>query len=135
MKRFIAIAMVVLITGIMLASCGGSSASAEGKYVVKTMNGKTIEEAIKDEVGDSSIDVSSILSMFGISSLEEYVTIELKSDKTATITLMGEDEDGTWTQSGSKVTVTVDGDDQEFTLSGNELSAELDGASFVFVKK
>ena len=136
MKRIIAIALVAIMILALLASCGGSS-DAAGTYTVKTIGGQTVEEALKAELGEygAALDLDSILSMLGIDSLEDYMTMELKSDGTAETSFAGQSQTGTWKQDGSTVTITFDDDSQEFTLSGNELSAETDGVEYVFVRK
>ena len=138
MKRIVAIALAAIMVLVFLAGCGGGSAEdAAGTYTVKSIGGKSVEDAIKEELGEygAALDLDSILSMLGIDSLEDYMTMELKSDGSAVMSVAGNDETGSWSQSGSKVTITFDDDPQEFTLSGNELSAETDGVEYVFVKK
>ena len=119
MKRIFAIALVVLMIGALLASCGGGG-NAEGKYVPKSIEGQ---------------DMDAILSTIGLDSAEDYMTIELKAGGKAVVSVFGEDAEGTWTQSGSTIAVDLDGDTEEFTLSGNELKGEMEGSEIVFVKK
>ena len=76
------------------------------------------------------------------------ITFEFKKDGgfALTVSLFGESEtaEGTWTVSGSKVTMTVDDDPltTSYTISGNTLnmtvvdtSASEDGETLVFTKK
>ena len=47
MKRFIAIFMAALFAATVFVGCGKTN--PEGKYFIKTINGKTLEDQIKDE--------------------------------------------------------------------------------------
>ena len=137
MKRSIAILLALVMTVALLAGCGGSS-DPTGRYVVKTIAGQPVEEYFVSMLGEyaEGIDASTYLQMFGISSFEEFMIIELKSDGSAVATLAGEAaETGTWKQDGDQITITIDGDPATFTLKGNELSYKEDGQDYVFVKK
>ncbi len=136
MKRIIAIALVAIMVLVVFASCGGSS-DAAGKYTVKSVNGKSVEDAIKESLGEygEGLDIDTILSLAGIDSLEDYMTMELKSDGTVESSMAGVSQTGTWSQSGNTVTITIDGDAQEFSFNGTELSASAEGIDYVFVRK
>ena len=137
MKRGIAILLALVLTLALLAGCGGSS-DPTGRYVVKTIGGQPVEEYFVSMLGEyaEGIDASTYLQMFGISSFEEIMVIELKSDGTAVATLAGEAaETGTWKQDGDQITITIQDDPATFTLKGNELSYKEDGQDYVLVKK
>ena len=137
MKRSIAILLALVMTVALLAGCGGSS-DPTGRYVVKTFAGQPVEEYFVSMLGEyaEGIDASTYLQMFGISSFEEFMIIELKSDGSAVATLAGEAPlTGTWIQEGDQITITIDGDPVTFTLKGNELSFQDDEQDYVFVKK
>ena len=143
MKRVISLALAVLFIAALLVGCGdssdGGSVDPVGSYKIKTIDGKTVEDVLKAELessgmGDMSLDKA--LELLGITSLDDYMTLELKSDGSAVMTSMGGSSNGTWKQDGSKVSVTFEGDTQEFKLSGNELSGtDSDGTEYVFEKK
>ena len=143
MKRIISIALVVLMLAALLSACGSDSSTAnanpEGKYVTKTINGKDPVDALKDELKDSGLDmdVDAFLGMLGVDSLEELITLELKSDGTAYFVsgMLGADANGTWTQNGSTIAITIDGETVDFTLSGSELKFTIEDQEFVLVKK
>ena len=137
MKRIVALALVLVLVAAAFASCGGS-ANAEGTYVVKSIGGQTLEEAVKAQMGGlgDSVDLDAYLKMMGIESLDDYMTLELKADGTATISIVMQDaQEGTWKQDGNNVTITIDDEPQVFTLDGNELKASLDDQEYIFVKK
>ena len=137
MQRGIAILLALVLTLALLAGCGGSS-DPTGRYVVKTIGGQPVEEYFVSMLGEyaEGIDASTYLQMFGISSFEEIMVIELKSDGTAVATLAGEAaETGTWKQDGDQITITIQDDPATFTLKGNELSYKEDGQDYVLVKK
>ena len=117
MKRTIAIALAIVLVSFVFVSC---SSGAAGKYVVKSVNGE---------------DASGLISEYGLSSLEEFMTVELKADGSATVSVMGESNTGNWKQEGDKIKITIEGDTEEFTLKGNELSVSMDGEDIVLVKK
>ncbi len=161
MKRTIIGIMSLLLCAVLAASClagcgkskSGSKASNSpaGKYVVKTIDGKTPDETIDamlSEDTESSMTKEEWLKQINVSSPEEIVTIELKDDKTAdmNIAVFSLKSKGTWKQDGNKITITrereeddSDLDDSEltttFTLNGNELTADEGEPKYVFIKK
>ena len=120
MKRIIAIILAALFVVVMLASCG-----AKGKYVISKVNDESVDEYL-DRWKEYGLDFTA----------EEFLTIELKNGGKALVTSFGEEEEGTWKQKGSKVTITIDGEDSEFTLKGKELKGKgVDGNSITLKKK
>lgn len=134
MKRVISIALVVLFVAALLVGCGGSS-DPVGSYKIKSVGGKAIKDMINDELEGSGMSVDDYLKMVNIDSLEDMITLELKSDGTAAFTISGTAETGTWKQEGDKLTITIDGDAQEAKLSGSELTFKVDNQEYVFTKK
>lgn len=141
MKRIVSLVLVVMLVAALFVGCS-KSGSPEGTYYIKSMGGVSMEDMLKKEAGEE-FDLDSILSMFKVSSLGELITMELKADGTVSMKnamdAMTGDEDaamtGTWTQDGSKITITIDGDAQEFTLDGNELTGGEGDEVMVFVKQ
>ena len=137
MKRVISIvsiALVVMMIAALLVACGGP----EGKYVVKSIDGKAVEDALKESAEASGMNVDDFLKQMNVKSAEEIVTIELKSDKTAIfeIKMFSSKQEGTWKQDGDKINITIEGETQTFTLKGNELSSDSnEDQKYVFVKK
>ena len=135
MKRIISMTLVVLMIAALFAACGSSSPA--GKYVVKSINGQTVEEAMKDQAEQSGINVDDMLKMLNIDKLEDLITIELKSDGAAVMksSIGGTELTGTWKQDGETVELTLDDQTQKFTFKNNELSASDGEQQYVFVKK
>ncbi len=134
MKRIISLTLALLLSAFAVG-CANAPSPA-GRYVVKTLNGKSIEDSFKDsaQVTDSSLDY--MLQMMGISSFEEFIVLELKEDGSLTSKSAGKElETGTWKQSGSKVTLTLGEESFDFTLNGSELSGKIKNDDFVFIKK
>lgn len=133
MKRIIALTMAVLMIAALLVACGGP----EGKYVVKSIDGKTVDEAIKESAEAAGMSVDDMLKQMGISSVDEIVTLELKSDGTAVmeVKMFSTSEKGKWEKNGDKIAITIDDQTSNFTLKGNELHAEDGDQKYVFVKK
>ena len=139
MKRILPILLSLLLIFAFLSGCkktgGESKPSAEGTYILKTMNGETLEEQFQSMV-DEGMSMEDILSLFGITSVEEYFTLELKADGTLLSLVAGEDPvSGTWKQEGDKILVDFDGEAVEMTLNGNEISFTEDDQAYVFIKK
>lgn len=136
MKRIVAIALTVLMIAALFVGCGGGSDSPVGKYYIKSIDGKSVKDAMSESAG--GMDVEALLGLLGVKNIEELITLELKADGTAEMASAMSTElnaQGTWTQEGSKIIITVDGDAQEFTLSGNELTGHTSDGDMVFFKK
>ena len=133
MKRVIALTMAVLMIAALLVACGGP----EGKYVVKSIDGKTVDEAIKESAEAAGMSVDDMLKQMGINSVEEIVTLELKNDGTAVmeVKMFSTTKEGKWEKNGDKITITIDDQPSNFTLKGNELHSEDGDQKYVFVKK
>ncbi len=136
MKRVISIvsiALVVMMIAALLVACGGP----EGKYVVKSIDGKTVDEALKESAQTTGMSTDELLKQMGVSAAEEIMVLELKSDKTAILDakMFSTKQEGTWVQDGDKIKITIDDVTQIFTLKGNELSISDEGQNYVFVKK
>lgn len=146
MKHILPILLSLLLIFAMLSGCvkktGGEGSpaadakpTAEGTYILKTINGETVEEQFKS-MEEEGMSMEDILSLFGITSVDEYFTLELKADGTLLSLVAGEDpETGTWKQEGEKIIVDFDGEAVEMTLNGNEISFTEDDQAYVFVKK
>ena len=136
MKRVISIALVVLMTAALLVACGSSS-GPEGKYVLKSFNGKSVDERIKSEAESVGMTADELLKQLGIDNGENLIVLELKADGTLYMkeAMFGTESTGTWKQDGSKIVMTVDGQDSTFALSGNELTYSEDDAEYVLIKK
>ena len=133
MKRVIALTMAVLMIAALLVACGGP----EGKYVVKSIDGKAVDEAIKESAEAAGMSVDDMLKQMGINSADEIVTLELKSDGTAVmeVKMFSTSKEGKWEKNGDKITITIDDQPSNFTLKGNELHSEDGDQKYVFVKK
>ena len=134
MKRILPILLALLLVSSLLAGCVKKS-SAAGTYILKTMNGETLEEQFASLL-DEGMTMENILSLFGITSLDEYFTLELKEDGTLLSLVAGEDPvSGTWKQEGGKILAEIDGETVEMTLNGDELFFTEEDQAYVFVKK
>lgn len=114
----LALAMIV-----SLAACGGGGGAA-GSYKMTKMNAAGVEMNIDDLAALAGVDMT--------------VTLELKSDGNFTLDMsaLGTGSvSGTWTSSGSSVTLTAEGEDVNCTLNGGTLVMEQDGQSLTFEKQ
>ena len=115
----LALAMIV-----SLAACGGGGGGPAGSYKMTKMNAAGVEMNIEDLAAMAGVDMT--------------VTLELKSDGNFTLDMsaLGTGSvSGTWTSSGSTVTLTSDGEDVNATISGKTLVMEQDGQSLTFEKQ
>ena len=120
MKKTRSIAIVVLtalLSLVLLTACG----KATGKYKFKSMSGQGM-----------TVNADA-LSNYGMS-LDDF-SLELKSDGTFAMTAMGEAQEGKWTQSGSKVSLTAEDTTIEGTIKGKTLTIAEDGMSMEFEKQ
>ncbi len=132
--RAIALALVVLTAIACLAAC---STKPEGKYVLKTIDGQTPEEAVKKVAEALGISAEDFLKQAGIDKFEELYTSELFADGKAKIVagMFDSTTEGTWKQDGDKIIITADDQPATFKLNGKELE-NVDGEQkYVFVKK
>ena len=115
----LALAMIV-----SLAACGGGGGGAAGSYKMTKMNAAGVEMNIDDLAAMAGVDMT--------------VTLELKDDGNFSLDMsaLGTGSvSGTWTSSGSTVTLTSDGEDVNATISGKTLVMEQDGQSLTFEKQ
>ena len=96
--------------------------SAQGLYVIKSINGVRIDNA-------------DFLESIGVSSAEEMMMVNLKADGTAWMTVDGDSTTCTWAQYGDSIIITVEGESMEATLNGDNLTLDFDGDSCVLVKQ
>lgn len=115
----LALAMIV-----SLAACGGGGNGPAGSYKMTKMNAAGVEMNIDDLAAMAGVDMT--------------VTLELKDDGNFSLDMsaLGTGSvSGTWTSSGSTVTLTSDGEDVNATISGKTLVMEQDGQSLTFEKQ
>ncbi|MBQ1410558.1 MAG: lipocalin family protein [Oscillospiraceae bacterium] len=140
MKRIISLTLVVLMIAAMFVGCGSSS--LEGTYKIKSINGKDVMSFFREQIAESGeedteitdADVESFLKMMGIENVDEFVTITFASDGTLKASAIGEEETGTWTLDGEKLTMTIDGDDQTATFKNGEITVDMEGMNMVLGK-
>ena len=138
MKRMITIALIALMTAVLLTACGGPA----GKYVVKSISDKDVDEVFNEQAEALEKSADELLKEMNIEKAEELITIELKSDGTAIMdaNMFSTTYEGTWKQDGDTIAITIkdasgESSTSEFTLKGNELISEEGEQKYVFVKK
>ena len=139
MKRIVSLTLVVLMVAALFVGCG-SSDSLDGTYKLKAIDGKNVKEyftAIAEKGGKT---LQTVLDFMGIdeNTLDNLMTLVLKSDGTFSLNSKMDAEeksyDGTWTQDGDKLTLTMDNEPQEFTLKDGELTFAVDGMTMTLGK-
>ena len=125
-KRFakmmvvLAAACALVCTALALAGCTKDTTyAAAGTYKLVEIQSDDPEEAMTAE------DIA-ILDAFGLST-----TLELRSDGTATWTIVGVPVELTW----ENTTITLEEETIEFTVSGKTLTLADGGSAMVFEKQ
>ena len=115
MKKLMAI-VLVLVMALSICACGSKSNDA-GKYIFSSME------------SEGQVYNAEDLSALGLDGGSMY--IELRTDGTAVISLLGETMEGTW-KPGS---ITIDGDTEEYTIDGKMLTLANEGEKISFEKE
>ncbi len=121
MKKTVASVLVVACMLVCLTACGGSK-KFDGTYILKSMNGQTVE------------DLLAIAEQNGIqTSAEELGKLVIDGDS-FTMTNNGQTQTGECEVDGDNLLMTVEGDTVTATLSGNDLTLSGSGITMVFTK-
>lgn len=115
MKKLTAV-LLVLVLVLSLCACGGGS--IEGKYTLK-------------EIKSAEMDTEAFEAILAIAGMKlSDMTLEIKSDGTALLSLFGETESVKWEEKGGKYYI----DDVEVKFSGNKITLDQDGETMIFEK-
>ena len=122
MKKTIAVLLAVFV--MTMSVFAGLTFAAENEDLIGEWH---IQSAIMDGV---EMD-ASILSLMGMDMI-----LTLNEDGSATMNMMSEVEEGTWTGAGTEGTLSFGEEDNElpFTVEDEKLTIEQDGQSMVFGK-
>ena len=126
MKKLTAMLLVIAVMMMIVAGCSKGGSNVAGKYKLKsyTEGGETM----------SVEELSEMLEGTGMS-IDEMFSLELKSDGTFSISMMGEDPvSGTYKVDGEKIAMTAEGETLNATIKGSELTMAQDGVELVFTK-
>ena len=119
-KKFLAITMIAAMM-LGLVACGGGS-SISGTFKVASVDGKTVEDTVKEYTMSAS-------------DIEDLMVLEFGSGDSVTVKSAGESKTGTYKLDGDKLSITVDNETEDFTYSNNEITMESDGSKIVLKKK
>lgn len=118
--------VLVLVCVASLAACGGDS-NVAGRYSLQTM-----------EMAGMSLDYEQLISTYG-DGTDVNIYIVLNEDGTFKLDMEavapGSSMDGTWTSSGSKLTLTTSDGDVDVTLKGGVITMSAEGISMTFKKQ
>ncbi len=141
MKKLLAvvIALMLCVATLSLVACGNDIA---GTYKFQSCSLSFQGQEVNIEVGKELDTVAQgFVKMMGIEEVTaDFMIIEVKSDKTFTMTSALDEEEvsGTWKADGDKYTFTVDGEDMSAEIDGNKLvfieNIAGQGVSFTLVK-
>jgi len=144
MKKHVLFFMLVSLlatAGLVYTSCGEDNVDLTGTTWQYGFTRAEYAAEMAAEMGISIADAEAMLIQYGVpavipimeieftATVFSMYTIDLKED---TRTLEGT---GTYTVSGSIVTLTVDGETMTGTVSGNRLTIEVDGETIILNKK
>ena len=122
MLALIALVAIVIAVVIIVVSCGGNK-KPEGKWLIESVTMQGVTVTIEKDSSD-------------------YMELELKSDGTYVMSESGGySEEGSWTWSGGKGTLTSNGIEAKLTMEKGKLvlEADMDGAgsmgTMVFKRK
>ena len=116
MKRILSLMLVLMLVLALFAGCtqeGSVSgllpagATVPGLYKLKSVNGKPIREGLVEAVGGEEA-LDRWINEAGFSDLSDFITLDLNADGTCTISELGRRGQGTWTQEGSEILLTIE---------------------------
>ena len=119
---------LVLACVFSLAACGGGS-SAAGSYTLQTIS-----------MSGFSMDLEQLAETYDVSMDELKIALDLKSNGNFTLDMSAIDDsmsmDGTWSQSGDDIALTIDGETLTVTLNGDviTLAEPESGVTMTFKK-
>lgn len=128
-KRQILLAVIMTMVMVCMAACGGnSSGDYAGVYTFESMKS-----------GDTSYTMKEFADLIGISEDEakDYMKLELKSDGTVVLKVMGEDDDnGTWKADGNTIYVTgSNGKEESCTIDGDKITIKMGEEEVILAKE
>ena len=147
MKRTLSILLVLALVAALFVGCAGkdnkdnkkpdakNADTVVGTYKVKTMNGKTLQQAMEEEAEASGMTVEEMMEDLpdGVT-LDNLIVLTIKDGGAASIAMYGVTVDGTWTQDGNNLTITIGDEPMEATYANGEITIEDDGTTIVFAK-
>ena len=71
----------------------------------------------------------------GMTISDNYIVLEIKEDKTFTLTGMGNTENGTWAEEDGVIKLTVDGETMDATHNGKTITMDIEGYMTVVLSK
>ena len=133
-KRALTVLLGMICALGLLAGCGGDPPA--GKYCIYTIDGEPADEAVAASIKASGITTEEYLKITGLKSINESMTIELRSDGSAVETSGAMvTAEGTWRQDGDKIIFTTAGGDMELLLNDGKLTIHMGPTEMVFKKQ
>lgn len=117
--------MLFLMSIMLLAGCGGK---VEGTYKFASMTYEENGMSMTVEAGENYMNMITLS--------EDYITITLNEDGSATLIMSGESPmDGSWKQNeGDKIELTFGGGAQICDCNGKTLTIEMEGSKITLKK-
>lgn len=135
MRRILCLLLASVMLTCVFAAC--SAPNLEGRYTLKTINGKAPLDYFKDEAAEDDIDVEMLFSLLGLTeeTVSEYIVLTLEKDGKSSIAVTGEDtETGTWDFKDGYVIITDGDETTKLKYDNGTLSIEENGQAYVFTK-
>ncbi len=129
--------LLLACAAIALAGCGGDStgpvASAEGTWNLQTVNGSPLPYTVAF-IANPTYRLEIVNDMFVVHANGTYdETFTSRETNGTTVTTTDDTDNWTWVQNGSALTITSsDGTTSAATVSGNTITANLEGLAVVY---
>lgn len=135
MKKFTAIAAIVLIVVAMTCCFAACNDSIEGTYYFEQMTYSAAGVTVDIKAGEKFMGVMVLEKETFVLTLEKDGTAKMSS----ALMGVGTEQKGTWESKGGKYVCTMDGEEQEFTVKDGKLTIEakmegLENAKLVMKK-
>lgn len=121
MKKLLMCLMSLLVV-LTLTACSSDSNSIAGTYELVEMEAAGVTITPEDDLWKTATGGQS-------------ATMELKSDGSCSVDLLGQTGSGSYDVNDSTVTITISGDAQDFKLEDNKLTVEMSGTKMIFEKQ
>lgn len=136
--RILALVLAAVMVCALLVACAASKPS--GTYKIKTINGKSMKDYMKEQAEAVGYSLDDMLSLMGVkeSELDDMISFTFNSDGTGTakMSMMGENQSAsfTWELNGKDLNITADGETKTLTFENNTISYSEDGQTIVLGK-
>lgn len=136
LTRILTLALALVLIAAALVACAKKE-PVEGTYVIKTINGETVEDYMRksaEDAGATYEEYTAMLQLAGVKAdFSNFIVLTLNADGTMTLETLGETNEGTWTQKDAN-TITLTGTESRdcaykngvLTLEMGDMTVEME---------